>query len=237
MRVRQSKVIRVMVVEDHPLLIEGLRRVLESEDDLVIVAEATTGDDAIRLAIDLVPDVILMDVNLHGKNGIQATHEIKQTYSLDETSIVILTAYNNDEPMLLAFRSGASAYYPKDVQPSDLIPAIRLVTENRYIIHNQVMNKTEAYRWLLTEMEKLTVMAESTPEVFMPLSPREMQVLELTTKGASNKEIASMLVISRQTVKNHMSSILRKLGVEDRTQAAVLALRRGWVRTDGNTLS
>lgn len=221
-----------MVVEDHPLLIQGLRRVIESEDDLVIVAEATTGDDAIQFAIDLVPDVILMDINLRGKNGLQATHEIKQTYSVDETSIVILTAYNDDEQMLHAFRAGASAYYPKDVQPSELIPAIRIVAENRYIIQNKVLNKVEAYRWLLTEMEKLAVLAETTTDVFTPLSPREMQVLELTTKGASNKEIAGMLVISRQTVKNHMSSVLRKLGVEDRTQAAILALRRGWVRLD-----
>jgi len=228
----QLQVIRVMIVEDHPLLIQGLRRVLENEPDLEIVAEATTGEDAVRLAIELIPDVILMDINLHGKNGLQATHEIKQTYAIDETSVIILTAYNDDEQLLHALRAGASAYYPKDVQPSELIPAIRVVTQEHYLINNKVLSKTEAYRWLLAEMEKLTLAPESTQEAFAPLSPREMEVLSLTTRGASNKEIATTLSISRQTVKNHMSSVLRKLGVEDRTQAAVLALRRGWVRMD-----
>jgi DNA-binding NarL/FixJ family response regulator len=224
-----------MVVEDHPLLIQGLRRVLESEDDLQIVAEATAGDEAVRLAVELVPDVILMDINLRGKNGLQATHEIKQTYAIDETAVIVLTAYNDDEQMLHALRAGASAYYPKDVQPSELIPTIRTVAQNRYFINGKVLNKTEAYRWLLAEMEKLTVVADTGQEAFAPLSPREMEVLVLTTKGASNKEIASALNISRQTVKNHMSSVLRKLGVEDRTQAAILALRRGWVRIEDLT--
>lgn len=221
-----------MVVEDHPLLIQGLRRVLENEPDLEIVAEAATGEDAVRLAIELTPDVILMDINLHGKNGLQATHEIKQTYAIDESAIIILTAYNDDEQLLHAFRAGASAYYPKDVQPRELIPAIRSVAQEHYLINNDVLTKAEAYRWLLTEMAKLTVTPDTTQEAFAPLSPREMEVLALTTRGASNKEIASTLNISRQTVKNHMSSVLRKLGVEDRTQAAVLALRRGWVRME-----
>lgn len=228
----QSLVIRVMVVEDHPLLIQGLRRVLENEPDLEIVAEATGGEEAVRLAVELVPDVILMDINLRGKNGLQATHEIKQTYAIDETSIIVLTAYNDDEQMLHALRAGASAYYPKDVQPSELIPAIRIVAQDRYLIKNKVLNKAEAYRWLLAEMEKLTILSDTMQEAFAPLSPREMEVLALTTRGESNKEIATSLNISRQTVKNHMSSVLRKLGVEDRTQAAVLALRRGWVRIE-----
>lgn len=226
-----------MVVEDHPLLIQGLRRVLEIEEDLQIVAEATAGDEAVRLAVELVPDVILMDINLRGKNGLQATHEIKQTYAIDETAVIVLTAYNDDEQMLHALRAGASAYYPKDVQPSELIPAIRTVAQNRYFINGKVLNKTEAYRWLLAEMEKFTVVADTGQEAFSPLSPREMEVLVLTTKGASNKEIAGALSISRQTVKNHMSSVLRKLGVEDRTQAAILALRRGWVRIEDLTPS
>jgi len=226
-----------MVVEDHPLLIQGLRRVLEIEDDLQIVAEATAGDEAVRLAVELMPDVILMDINLRGKNGLQATHEIKQTHGIDETAVIVLTAYNDEEQMLHALRAGASAYYPKDVQPSELIPAIRTVAQNRYFINGKVLNKTEAYRWLLAEMEKLTVVADTGQDAFAPLSPREMEVLVLTTKGASNKEIASALSISRQTVKNHMSSVLRKLGVEDRTQAAILALRRGWVRIEDLTPS
>lgn len=228
----QVPVIRVMVVEDHPLLIQGLRRVLENEPDLEIVAEASSGDDAVRLAVELTPDVVLMDINLRGKNGLQATHEIKQIYAIDETSVIVLTAYNDNEQMLHALRAGASAYYPKDVLPSELIPAIRVVAEDRYLINGKVLNKAEAYRWLLMEMEKLTEVADISQDAFAPLSPREMEVLVLTTRGASNKEIATTLQISRQTVKNHMSSVLRKLDVEDRTQAAILALRRGWVRIE-----
>ena len=229
---RKRNKIRVMIVEDHPLLVQGLRRVLEEEPDITIVAEAGTGDDAVRLALELEPDVILMDINLRGENGIQATHEIKHTYAADDTAVIILTAYNNDDQMLHSLRSGASAYYPKDVSPSELIPAIRAVNDDKYMIYNSVMTKADAFRWTLKQIEDLTVASGPGQDAFSPLSPREMEILSLTTRGASNKEIATLLNISRQTVKNHMSSVLRKLGVEDRTQAAVLALRRGWVRIE-----
>lgn len=228
----KKRKIEVMIVEDHPLLIQGLRRVLEEEADITIVAEASNGDDAVRLALEVEPDVILMDINLRGKNGIQATHEIKHTYAADDTAIIVLTAYNNDEQMLHALRAGASAYYPKDVQPSELIPAIRAVDEDKYMIYNSVMTKADAFRWILKQVEDLTIASDPDQDAFAPLSSREMEILSLTTRGASNKEIATLLNISRQTVKNHMSSVLRKLGVEDRTQAAVLALRRGWVRLE-----
>src|SRR5690349_11476124 len=117
--------IRLMIVEDHPLLIEGLRRMVDEEPDIEIVAEVTDGDEAVRRALQLEPDVILMDINLPGKNGLQVTREIKNNQTYDEINIIILTAYNDDEQFLHALRSGASAYYPKDVRPSELIPAIR----------------------------------------------------------------------------------------------------------------
>lgn len=231
-QLRKRNKIRVMIVEDHPLLIQGLRHVLEMETDITVIAEAHTGEDAVRLALELEPDVILMDINLRGKNGIQATHEIKHTYAADDMAIIVLTAYNNDDQMLHALRSGAAAYYPKDVSPSELIPAIRAVNDDKYMIYNSVMTKADAFRWILKQVEELTVANDPSQDAFSPLSPREMEILSLTTRGASNKEIATLLSISRQTVKNHMSSVLRKLGVEDRTQAAVLALRRGWVRIE-----
>ena len=224
--------IRVMIVEDHPLLIQGLRRVVESEPDLHIVAEVADGEEAVNKALELTPDVVLMDINLPHKNGLQATREIKASANGEDTSIIILTAYNDDEQLYHALRAGASAYYPKDVRPRDLIPAIRTVTDNKCVIKDKVMTKQQAFRWLIKQFEERSVFGESPEEMFAPLSPREMEILVFITKGASNKEIAHALGISRQTVKNHMSSVLRKLGVEDRTQAAVLALRRGWVRLE-----
>lgn len=227
---RLKPMIRVMIVEDHPLLIQGLRTVIEMEEDLQVIAWVGDGIDAVREATKLRPDVILMDINLPGKNGLQATREITSIPALEHVGIIILTAYNDDEQIFHALRAGASAYYPKDIEPDVLIPAIRSVATNRCIIRGEEMTKSQAFRWLIAQLRNITQVHESPEEIFSPLSPREMEILEFITQGASNKEIAHNLGISRQTVKNHMSSILRKLGVDDRTQAAVLALRRGWVR-------
>ncbi|MEM7130332.1 MAG: response regulator transcription factor [Chloroflexota bacterium] len=234
-RYTKSSQVSVMIVEDHPLIIQGLRKVVESEKDLQIVAEITNGAEAVKKSIKLKPDVILMDINLPGKNGLHATREIKASPACENTGIIILTAYHDDEQLFHALRAGASAYYPKDVKPSDLIPAIRAVASSKCVIRDEIMSRAQAFRWLIQQLETLSVLGESPDDMFTPLSPREMEILGQITGGASNKEIAHLLGISRQTVKNHMSSVLRKLGVEDRTQAAVLALRRGWVRLDDSS--
>lgn len=224
--------IRIMIVEDHPLLTHGLRRLIEAEGDMLVVAEVTDGMGAVQHALSLEPDVILMDINLPKKNGLQATREIKTMYGLDETNIIVLTAYNDEEQLFHALCAGASAYYPKDVHPAQLIPAIRIVASGRYLIKDVAMSKVDAFHWLLKQLEIISPDRETSLEMFAPLSPREMEILTFVTRGSSNKEIAHSLIISQQTVKNHISSVLRKLGVEDRTQAAVLALRRGWVRLE-----
>lgn len=224
--------IRVMIVEDHPLLTQGLRQVVEAEDDLEVIAEVDNGADAVRQAFKLHPDVILMDVNLPQKNGLQATREIKSNADCENISVIVLTAYDDTEQLFHALRAGASAYFPKDVRPSELVPAIREVATDKCVIGDEIMTKPQVYRWLAQQLESLSTLGESPEEMFAPLSPREMEILLLITQGASNKEIAYTLGISRQTVKNHMSSVLRKLDVEDRTQAAVMALRRGWVRME-----
>lgn len=224
--------IRIMIVEDHPLFSQGLRRVLEGEDDLRVIAEVEDGAEAVHRALELMPDVILMDINLPSKNGLQTTREIKNNPNGSTIGIIILTAYHDDEQLFHALRAGAAAYYAKEVMPSVLIPAIRAVAQNNYVIGDEVMNRPQVARWMIRQFEELAIFGESPDEMFMPLSPREMEILQYITRGASNKEIAHALGISRQTVKNHMSSILRKLAVNDRTQAAVLALRRGWVRLE-----
>jgi DNA-binding NarL/FixJ family response regulator len=223
--------IRLMIVDDHPLFRAGLRRVLELEDDLELVAEAADGPSAIEQARKLKPNVVLMDVNLPKLNGLQATREL--TSARDDIGIIILTAYHDDEQMLHAIRSGASAYFPKDVDPQVLIRAIRDVSTGNYVVNDAVLAKPQVATWLLSQFEQMPVSDSSGNEfTFQPLSTREMEILKLITRGQSNKEIAQHLGISRQTVKNHMTSILRKLAVNDRTQAAVYALRRGWIRLE-----
>ncbi len=222
-------VIQTMIVDDHPLFRAGLRRVLEFEDDISIVGEAEDGQAALQLARQLQPQVILMDVNLPTMNGLQATREL--TAERDDLAVIILTAYHDDEQMLHAVRAGAFGYFPKDVPPADLVKAIRQVSAGNYVINYEVLAKPQVANWLLTQFEQLPVNADEGPEeMFRALSTREMEILKHITKGLSNKEIAKALGISRQTVKNHMTSILRKLAVNDRTQAAVYALRRGWIR-------
>jgi len=224
------KKIRIMIVEDHPVFGYGLRRLADVEPDLEVIAQIADGAEAVEQALRLRPDVILMDVNLPTMNGLQATRRIKR--ELDETGIIVLTAFHDEEQMLHALRAGASAYFPKDIEPAVLVSAVRTVAKGEYVIGDQVMSKEQAERWCKKEIERLAIFPEMVEDVFIPLTPREMEILELIAKGASNKEIARMLSISNQTVKNHISSILRKLDVSDRTQAAVLALRRGWIRLE-----
>lgn len=224
-----KKRIRLMIVDDHPLFRAGLRRIVELEDDFNIVGEVADGAEALVKARSIKPEVILMDVNLPGMNGLQATREL--TASHTETAVIILTAYHDDEQMLHALRAGASAYYPKDVNPQELVDAVRQVSEGKYVVNEQVLSKPQVASWLLNQFEQMAGADDiESDHKFQPLSSREMQILKCITSGQSNKEIAKDLGISRQTVKNHMTSILRKLAVNDRTQAAVYALRRGWIR-------
>ncbi len=225
----QEPKIRVMIVDDHPLFRAGLRRVLELEEDLDVVGEAADGQLALEKAHEILPQVILMDINLPSMNGLQVTREL--TAARTDTSVIVLTAYHDDEQMLHALRAGASAYFPKDVDPQELIRAIHEAAKSNYVVNDAVLAKPQVATWLLSQFEQMAVTGDESPEyTFQPLSTREMEILKCITRGQSNKEIAKLLGISRQTVKNHMTSILRKLAVNDRTQAAVYALRRGWIR-------
>ncbi len=221
--------IRMMIVDDHPLFRAGLRRVLELEEDLTIAGEVSNGTDAFEKARKLKPQVILMDVNLPGMNGLQVTRELMQSHA--DSAVIILTAYHDDEQMLHALRAGAYSYFPKDVNPQELVDAVRQAAAGKYVVNEQILSKPQIATWLLNQFEQMAGTDDLDSEhKFQPLSAREMEILTCITSGQSNKEIAKALGISRQTVKNHMTSILRKLAVNDRTQAAVYALRRGWIR-------
>lgn len=218
----------VILVDDHPLFRQGLRRVLEADEQLEVIMEIADGEEALRLIKQLMPDVVIMDINLPNMNGLQVTRELKQI--APNIAVIMLTAYHDDEQIFHAIRAGAAAYFPKDVTPRRLVESVRQVSEGNYVVDDEVLDKPEVATWLIQQFDKVAYVDGSLNDMFAPLSPREMEILQHIAKGQSNKEVAYELGISRQTVKNHMTSILRKLAVNDRTQAALYAVKRGWIR-------
>lgn len=218
--------IRLLIVDDHPLFRQGLRDVLDTDPRIVVVGEAADGEVAVEIAYELVPDVILMDINLPTINGLQVTRKIKA--QLPHVNVIMLTGYDEIEQVFHALRAGAKAYCPKDITPEALIQTIIDVNGGSYVVGEKTMSQDEVLQWIEQKVGRMVGSLTSDSEDFLvPLSPREMEILEYVTRGMSNKEIAFKLGISHQTVKNHMTSILRKLRVDDRTQAAVYALSRG----------
>jgi len=220
--------IEVLIVDDHPVFCQGLRNILAAHGSLHIVGEVADGPEAIQVAQELKPDVVLMDINLPTLNGIQATRELKSL--CPEINVVMLTAYDDAEQIYHAIRAGASAYHAKDVKPERLVDVIRLVSEGQYVVGGSVLDEDGIGDWLLERFRLFGgEVFDGAEEFLSPLTPREMEILELVVQGMSNRKIAYELGISHQTVKNHMTSILRKLQASGRTEAAVYALRRGWV--------
>ncbi len=220
--------ISVVVVDDHPIFRRGLMDALSLEKDLQVLGEASNGDEAFGVITDLAPDVAIIDVNLPDANGQQVTRHLKQAKC--PTRVILLTAYDDASQELHSIAAGAAAYCVKDIDPRKLVEIVHTVARGSYVISETILDESGVERW---QAERLTTpsKAYSDPGApFEPLSGREMEVLECVTRGMSNKEIALALDISHQTVKNHVTAVLRKLNVEDRTQAAVYALRQGWVR-------
>lgn len=226
-----SDSIKIMIVDDHPVFRQGLRDVLEIEPQMEVVAEAADGERAVEIANEAHPDVVLMDINLPTMNGLQVTRQIKS--DLPDTNFIMITGYDDAEQVFHALRVGAAAYCPKDITPEDLIRVILAVHAGNFVVGEKVMTHDEVVEWIEKKVGRMVgSLSADMEEYLVPLSPREMEILEHVTRGMSNKEIAFKLGISHQTVKNHMTSILRKLRVDDRTQAAVYALSRGWVRLE-----
>jgi DNA-binding NarL/FixJ family response regulator len=224
----QMEQIRIVIVDDHPLFCQGVADALSLEPGLKVVGQASDGEAAIKMIRSLHPDVAIVDINLPIMNGRQVTHLVIQEKL--PTRVILLTAYDDSEQLLHAAWVGAAAYCAKDVDPGRLTRTIWEVAHGKYVIGDQVFNEKEFRRWLEDQMEKARHLYSEPGSPFHPLSDREMEVLSCVVKGMSNKEIASTLGISHQTVKTHVTSILRKFGVEDRTQAVVYALKRGWVQ-------
>lgn len=228
---RTPKTINVLIVDDHPLFRDGLQRALDMEEDIVVVGHCADGEEVLGSTRHLQPDVILLDINLPSMNGIQVTRQLKAERA--GGAVVLLTAHHDVAQIFHAMRAGASAYCAKTISPTKLVDIIRDVASGLFIIDEERLDERALEAWISTHIEAMSGPYMIDPdEHFIPLSPREMEILQFVTHGLSNKEIATRLGISQQTVKNHMTSILKKLNVEDRTQAAVTALRYGWVRLE-----
>jgi len=229
------KDITLLIVDDHPLFRQGVADALALEPGFRVIGQAADGKHALELIRDLEPDVAVLDVNLPEMNGQQITHQVTQEKL--HTRILLLTGYDDVEQAIHAAHAGAAAYCTKDIQPHGLVGVIRDVANGKYVISGNVFDRRGLEDWLEKQMEGARRSYSEPGSPFHPLSDREMEVLSCVVRGMSNKEIASLLGISHQTVKNHVTSILRKFGVEDRTQAVVYALKRGWVKLQDTDLN
>lgn len=206
--------ISVLLVDDHRVVRQGLRDFLELQDDIDVVGEAGSGEDGVKLAQEFLPDVVLQDLVLPGIDGVEATRRIKAVSP--STRIIVLTSFADDDKVFPAIKAGAISYLLKDVQPEELARAIRAAQRNEAVLHPEVASKL---------MQEFNAPRPAENQVEQ-LTEREMDVLRLIARGKSNKEIADTLIISEKTVKTHVSNILSKLHLADRTQAAIYALRQ-----------
>jgi NarL family two-component system response regulator LiaR len=213
-----SQKISVLIVDDHPIVRQGLRTLLELQDDLVVAGEAENGKVAVDLAARLKPDVVLMDLVMPGLDGISATRQISAMKQA--TRVIALTSFVEDEKIIPAIQAGAVSFLLKDVSPNDLLEAVRAAYNGEARLHPQVMRKL---------MDQIASQATAPPPAGTDLTAREGEVLRLVAEGLSNREIAARLVISEKTVKSHISSLLSKLGQEDRTRLAIYAIKKGLV--------
>jgi len=220
--------ITLLIVDDHPLFRQGVVDSLTLESDMRVVGQAASGDEALDLIRSLRPTVGVLDVNLPGMNGQQITHLVTQEKL--PTRIILMTGYDDIEQAIHAAMAGAAAYCAKDIEPQILMRTIRDVAAGKYVFDSRIFSRRELEIWVDEQMEGARRSYSEPGSPFHPLSDREMEVLSCVVRGMSNKEIAGLLGISHQTVKNHVTSILRKFGVEDRTQAVVYALKHGWVQ-------
>ena len=212
--------IRILLADDHAVVREGTRELLEREEDMEVVAEAGDGEEAVRLATSRHPDVVIMDIAMPRLNGIEAAKQIKATSP--ETAVLVLTAYDDDQYVFALLEAGAAGYLLKDVHADELVKAIRAVRAGESVLHPAIARKV---------IDRFARPPSKPPEerVLNQLTERELEVLKLAAKGMSNKDIARHLSLSIRTVQAHLSNVFSKMQVGSRTEAVVQALQKGWL--------
>ena len=220
--------IRILIVDDHALFRVGISNILGHEREFDVVGEAADGRAAIEQVGVVSPSIVLMDLSLPAPGGIETTQRIRREYPA--VAVVVMAQDEDEESLFASIKAGAAAFVIKDISPEDLIHVVRRVALGEFLINDKVFSKPAVASRVLKEFRELAVYGQEAQPIFAPLSPREVEILDNIAQGMTNKQVAYALSISEQTVKNHMSSILRKLAVNDRTQAVVYAMRQGWIK-------
>jgi len=210
------KKIKVLIADDHHMVRQGIKQILELENDIEVVSQASNGEEAVEQAREYKPDVILMDINMPGMNGLQAIEELKKDN--DMYRVVVLTIHQDREYLFKTIQLGAEGYVLKDAESAVLIEAIRTVASGNTYVQPNMTNE------LVKEFNRMSTRSKEKEEESV-LTSREIEVIGLIAEGLINKEIAKKLYISEKTVKNHVSNIFKKLNVSDRTQAAIYAFK------------
>jgi len=219
---------KIVIIDDHQLFREGVKRILEFEKSFKIVAEGDDGSDVLELVERYRPDVVLMDINMPGVNGVEATKQLVDAYP--KTKVIILSIHDDENYVAHALTSGARGYLLKEMDADALIEAVKVVAEGGSYLHPKVTHNLIAdYRRLTSSDRKKGFQQGEVRRPYHLLTKRECEVLQLLADGKSNRAIGEALYISEKTVKNHVSNILQKMNVNDRTQAVVTAIKRGWV--------
>jgi DNA-binding NarL/FixJ family response regulator len=221
--------IRIMMVDEHPLFRHGVRWALEQSGKCALVAECADAGEAVDIARLHMPDVVLIDAYLLTGNPLELSRQLR--HFSPQVAIIMLTEQEDEEQLFQSIKVGAAAYLMKDIEAEELVNAILNVSQGIFLINDNVLSRPHVASRVLRTFREMA--AEEEPEVtplYTPLSGREVEILDYISRGNSNKEIAKSLKISDQTVKNHITSILKKLNVNDRTAAVVHALRYGWIK-------
>ncbi|MDN4492187.1 response regulator transcription factor [Ureibacillus aquaedulcis] len=219
---------KIIIIDDHQLFREGVKRILDFEDTFEVVAEGDDGADIVNLYQNNLPDVVLMDINMPGKNGVEATSELVAEFP--DAKVIMLSIHDDESYVTHALRSGALGYMLKEMDADEIVEAIKVVANGGSYLHPKVTkNLVAEFRRLSEHENKGNFHQTEIRRPFHLLTKRECEVLQLLTDGQSNRTIGETLFISEKTVKNHVSSILQKMNVNDRTQAVVTAIKNGWV--------
>ncbi|WP_010286875.1 response regulator [Kurthia massiliensis] len=219
---------KIIIIDDHQLFREGVKRILDFEDTFEVVAEGDDGVDTLPLYEEFQPDVVLMDINMPQKNGVEATAELIEKYP--DAKVIILSIHDDESYVSHALKSGALGYMLKEMDADEIVDAIKIVAAGGSYLHPKITkNLVAEYRRLSERENKGSFHQTEIRRPFHLLTKRECEVLQLLTDGQSNRAIGETLYISEKTVKNHVSSILQKMNVNDRTQAVVTAIKNGWV--------